>query len=83
MGVVTRNDLKRWIQNGIGDGNEYMMVLSDDFSYEYYPVYIKNRIELHKKLEEVRGENMASVKEIYNYKKPLEPQIESNHAWEV
>lgn len=83
--VVSREDIRDWLKRGINkEGVEFMMVISDSFSKEYYPCYLQDGDEVREKINELRsGRNMTSVKEVYSYRKELEPQLNSMKAWEV
>ena len=53
--------MSEWISRGLADGNQYMLVVTDTFSYEDYPVYAKDDAELAVKREAYDGKNMQRI----------------------
>jgi len=60
-----KEDKLRWIKEGIKENAIEILVVSDDFSHEYYPVYI---LDIEKKIETIEryNKNMQRVKESIN-----------------
>lgn len=78
------SDIKGWLQRGINKENvKFMLVCSDDFSYERYPYYAEDKEDVIKKIQEVHSSPMNSVKEVYDYSKKLGPQVRKGKAWAV
>lgn len=81
--AVTKDDICDWIKKA-SDEDEYMIVHSDGFSYEYYPTFHESHKEAQEKLEESRSENMHSVREVYDLTADdLDWQVEKNRAFEI
>lgn len=67
--AATREDVNRWIESARKDGYKFIISVCDTFSYEYYPVYCKDEVELaekHKKYE--NGANMQRINEVIEVK---------------
>lgn len=81
--VVTRSKIRKWMKRADSD-DEYMIVHSDDFSYEYYPTFHESAAETKDALSEAREESMHSIREVYELKaNDLEKQIEADHTFRI
>lgn len=80
--VVTREKIREWIGRA-SEGDEYMVVHSDDFSHEYYPTFHESYIDAVNAKNEAAAESMHSVREVYDLTDDLEPQIESSHTMRI
>ena len=63
--ATLNDDIKRWIEEGLDEGASEFLIVSDGFSYEYYPVFI---FDITKKIELISkyNTNMQRVKESIN-----------------
>ena len=61
MTKVTTNTIAQWIEEGKSLGYSHVMIVSDDFSYEYYPVFIKPTEHARSIFEEYNGKNMQNT----------------------
>lgn len=78
---VTRKDIRDWLKRGIKKRARFMIVASDHFSYEYYPVFVFSRKELLEKITSLEAQSMTSTKEVYDYSISLDYQLDQDHAW--
>jgi|AKZA01.1.fsa_nt_gi hypothetical protein len=60
-----RGELRDWILRGKAQGSEFLIVVTDTFNYEDYPVYAKNSEECVEKREAYSGKNMQRVRATY------------------
>jgi len=75
---TTKADLKRWFKEGRADGNKWMIVVCDTFSYDDYPVYVKKDAEFDAVYRKyVSGENMQRIMESYDLSKDMNTQMTS------
>lgn len=63
---TSREDLKRWFEEGIAQGATHMIVVCDTFDYEDFPVYVKVGEDIEDKAVKYNGPNMAKIMEVYN-----------------
>jgi hypothetical protein len=77
---VTREMISEWFERGVQRGATHMLVVSDSFSYEYYPVYVEKGRDPHKIEEEMNSESMQGVIEVYNLSLPKDPQLDERRA---
>lgn len=71
---VTKNDIRRWLQEGKEKGATHVIVMSDTYDYVYYPVHVmpgNNPREVGKK----ESGNDISVKEVYSLSLDIEVQL--------
>lgn len=78
---VTTNDIRKWLKRGDRKGSRYMIVETDTFSYEYYPVFVDSHEDLEKRKRSIRNKSMTSIREIYDLNKDWDDQLNSTHAW--
>jgi hypothetical protein len=74
-------EIKEWIDRGIRQGATHMIVVCDTFDHEDYPVFIKPTENVVTKHAEFDGKNMQRVMEVYNLKKPIDPQLKEHRAF--
>ena len=68
-GYATKEDIENWIRVAHENGNKYLMVVNDTFSYEDYPVYAKNDEELQNLKQQYNNKNMQDIMRIYTLNK--------------
>jgi hypothetical protein len=93
--ATTKDDIRRWVAR-IPEGCTHMIVATDTFDYEDYPVYfvpgertkmedgVKVELSLHEVMAEYSNANkMSKVMEIYSFtgKYTLEEQLAEYRAW--
>jgi hypothetical protein len=77
---VTREIISEWFDKGVQQGATHMLVISDSFSYEYYPSYVKKGQDPRMRAQEYTEESMLSVVEIYDLTLPKDPQLDERRA---
>jgi hypothetical protein len=77
---VTREMISNWFERGVQRGATHMLVVSDSFSYEYYPVYVEKGQDAHVIEAEINSESMQGVIEVYNLRLPKDPQLDESRA---
>ena len=71
--TTTKDDLRRWFDEGVADGMWYMLILCDTFDHEDYPVYYDTDAECLMRCE-CPGE-MQRVMEVYDLRKDRDAQL--------
>jgi len=59
-----REEIERWIQTAIKNGDKFIISVCDTFDYEDYPVYCKDKEELDRQRPEFDNINMQRINEI-------------------
>ena len=79
---TTVSDLKRWFAEGKKKHATHMIVATDTFDYEDYPVYVLKGEDVWEKVKEYRNKQMSKVMEVYSYKKTWKEQS-SGRVWNL
>lgn len=61
--TATREDVDRWIHEGITRGAKYIISVCDTFSYDDYPVYVMPDQSLEQKKDHYSG-SMQRINEV-------------------
>ena len=77
---VTKELISKWFETGVQQGATHMLVISDSFSYEYYPSYVAKGQDPREREQEYTTESMLRVVEIYDLRLPKEPQLDERRA---
>jgi len=77
---ITKADILRWAAEGISEGADRMIVASDDFSSEYFPVVAPDE-DFEAKLGEGRSGEMPRAIEVYDLHGDLGEQVNLPNAW--
>lgn len=79
--TATRDDIHRWLDEGIRMGATHVIVACDTFDRDNYPVYVKSGQSVVAEVTRVRGESMQEVDEVYDLSRALKPQLEEGRAF--
>jgi hypothetical protein len=80
MKVVTKQDIRNWINGAKKEGATHMLVVCDTFDYEDYPVSVMPDENVKEKYEQYNDKNMQKVMEVYNLSLDIESQINQVRA---
>jgi len=76
---TTKEDLRAWMERGQKQGYKYMLVFSDWFDYEDYPIFAVDGLDaVHKKEEELKTGNRFM--EAYCFFEDVEAQLMESRA---
>lgn len=78
MYAAARKTLERWFKRGLEQGATHFIVVCDTFDYEDYPVYVSPSENVHQKAKEYDGPNMQKVMEVYDLRRDMDEQINSD-----
>jgi hypothetical protein len=73
--ATTRQDIQRWFEEGVSQGDKWMIVVVDTFDHEDYPAYAKTDDEFWTKHERYNGQNMQRIMETYDLSADMEEQL--------
>ena len=79
--MVTRDNIRRWLEHGKKLNATHMIVISDTWSYEYMPSYVLEGEDVRERCNEINSTPYESVKELYNYGLDLDMQLNSPMAF--
>ncbi len=78
---TTQDDIRRWLGEATERRATHMVVVTDTFDWEDYPVFVLQGEETGERLAEVGGQPMQKVIEVYSMSLPLEPQVAERRAY--
>lgn len=82
--ATTKEDIRLWLKKGNTENNTHMIVVTDTFDYEDFPVYVTSKENVNEKIKENQNrEKMLKVMEVYKYSIDLEKQIQERRAWNI
>lgn len=79
--ATSRSEIEGWLKRGMKSGARWVLVVSDTFSHEHYPVFVTSDSDIQAEGEKRDGPNMQQVTECYDLAKPLEPQLAEMRAF--
>lgn len=71
---TTVEDLKLWFEAGKDKKATHMIVATDTFDWEDFPVYVMKGEDVNEKIAEYKSKAMSKVMEVYSLKKKWEDQ---------
>jgi hypothetical protein len=71
--ATTRDELRRWFDEGVAKGATHMVVKCDTYDHEDYPDYATS--EEHARAMVANPGQMQRIMEVYNLKQDRETQI--------
>lgn len=81
---TTIEDLKEWYQRGKDEKATHLIVATDTFDWEDYPVFVKKGEDVGVELTRLNGQNMQKVMEVYNLAKPFDKQhMNGRLCWDL
>jgi hypothetical protein len=80
--AATKNDLIRWFESGVEDGNLRMVVWCDTYDFEDYPVYTDlTGDDLKRWTSMENGQNMKRLMEVYDLTADMDAQMSERRAF--
>jgi hypothetical protein len=79
---TTREEIKEWLERGKSKKATHLIVVCDTFSYEDYPVFVKegeDPKEIAKKYNNL--DEMSRVMEVYDLSKNIESKLGENRSF--
>lgn len=73
--AATRQDLRRWFEQGVNSNHQFMIVVCDTFDWEDYPVYC-NPVDFAEHYKQSTS-NMQKVMEVYDLSLDPDQQLNS------
>jgi len=80
--AATYKEISDWFEEGKQKGSLALIVGTDTFSYDDYPVYCIDISELENKIKQIRSKSMSVVQEVYDLNKNKEEQMSQRRCFE-
>lgn len=77
---TTREEIRSWLESGIANKAEFMIVAADTFEYEDYPVFC-NREDVRKEYERLGEQSFTKVMEVYDMALDIDMQLSEHRAF--
>lgn len=79
--MVSREDIATWFKSAREQQATHMLVISDDFAYECYPVFVSAQQDVRKVAQDYEQKSMTTLMECYAIHLDLESQLEEHRAF--
>jgi len=79
--VVTKQMIREWLERARDAGATHLVVRSDSFSHEYYPVPCFSKE--HAREKATRVGKMQSTREVYDLSEDWDEQLDQKRTWSV
>lgn len=81
--IASYSYIRDMIYKGQGRNYSHCIVACDQFSFDYYPIYVEQGEDPQVLINRTNQLNMQKVIEVYNYNKDLDEQLRRVRCWEV
>ena len=78
---TTREDIREWLKEAKRQKATHLIVATDTFDWEDYPIYVLPGQDVRKIYDEHNGPNMQKVMEVYSMKLDLKKQLDEDRAF--
>lgn len=78
---TTREDIREWLKEAKRKKATHLIVATDTFDWEDYPIYVLPGQDVRKIYDEHQGPNMQKVMEVYSMKLDLEKQLSEDRSF--
>lgn len=78
--ATTREDIKRWWMIAKKHKATHLLIVTDTFDYEDYPVEVLPKRDVKKVYAHYQGKNMQKVMEVYNLSMDFEMQLKQKRS---
>lgn len=75
------DDIRSWLNRAKEGNATHMIVVTDTFSWEDYPVFVIAGDDVNTIISRLSNSSMTCVRECYNLLLPLEEQLEEECAF--
>lgn len=81
--MTTKRDIGRWLIEALRKGCTHLVVGSDHFDYEDYPVYVMPGMSAQAEVSRIQRQEMSSVREVYDLSMDIYAQLKEHRAWHI
>jgi len=81
--TATRDDIEKWVQDGLDNGSSHVIIACDGFDHDNYPVYIKPGQDVKKEVQRIQQSSMQHVDEVYDLSRAIKPQLNEQRAFNL
>lgn len=78
--AASRHDIEDWFKEGVVRGATHMIVVTDTFSGDSYPIHVEAGESARERAEEYAGKLMQKVDEVYDLGMDMTAQMAEMRA---
>lgn len=83
MRVPYREAVYEWFTLGVEQKATHLITVSDAFTHEQYPVFVKPDEDVREKVDAIDGKEMQKVLEVYNLSMDKEKQLAETRPYNL
>ena len=80
---ASRKDIESWITEAQRQKASHLLIITDTFDYDNYPVFAHGKKDCQKKIKEYNSKNMQKVEEVYSVRRSIKKQLKENRSWNI
>lgn len=81
--AASRLDLSRWFDRGVSEGASHMIVATDQFDWDDFPVYVDDPAKVRDEVSRLESQSMTGVMEVYDLRADKLAQMLERRVWRV
>jgi hypothetical protein len=81
MMATTCSEIKEWLQQAVRKGASHMIVATDTFNYEDYPLFVMPGQDAAEAVARLSELPMSKVMECYRLASPIDEQLAEHRAF--
>jgi hypothetical protein len=79
--AASKNMIQRWFEEGVKQGASHMIVVTDTWDWEDYPVYVRPPAKPQNVVKKRENQAHQKVTEVYNLKMDMAKQLAEHRAF--
>lgn len=79
--MTTKETISTWFDVGVKEGYSHLIVMTDTFDYEDYPMFAYNEDHCREILEDYKKGSMQRVMEVYDLRQDRDEQLNEHRCW--
>lgn len=80
---TTREDIKQWFDEGVQQRAAFLVVATDQFSWEDYPVYVGPTADVSAVVKGLQEAELSGVMEVYDLSADRDGQLANKRTWAI
>lgn len=81
--MTTKADIADWLKSARKQKCSHLLVVTDTYDWEDYPVYVTADDNVHQRINHYNGPNMQKVTEVYSMALTDAAQLAEHRSWHV
>jgi hypothetical protein len=81
--AATKDRIQLWFREGLSKDAHHMLVITDTYEYDDYPVYVMKNEDTKKKIKEIRENESQVVQAIFDLSLDMQEQLKEKRPYHV